>query len=126
MSDPGEFSFKLTGIGHSKTADGAVNIDTHWEGTATGFGAVFGTLSVIRPMNSFDETTGSCSWVGQAFPEDGTVVGGIGQGTWKQEEGKHKWTISAEVEISNGDRLRSEGEIDLAARSYTGRLHPIE
>ena len=97
---------------------GLVVASSHWEGAATGFGAVFGTLSV--PLEG-GATGGPCTWLGQAFLDDGTWVTGVGEGTWQQVEGEHRWKFSfPAIEISNGDRIRSEGEIDLETRVFAG------
>ena len=67
---------------------------------------------------------GDCSWVGQAFLEDGeTTLGGAGEGTWKHAEGEHKWNIDMHVEISNGDRHHSVGEIDLETLTFKGKIY---
>ncbi len=124
MADPvGEFALRHTGSSYAKTPDGGLENNSNWEGTATGYGAVFGTLSVSRPLNEVGSTSGSCAWAGQAYLEDGTNIGGLGEGTWEQVEGRHKWKLSLVMEISNGDRIRSEGEIDLATRTYSGKLY---
>ena len=124
MADPiGEFALRHTGSSYAKTADGGLENNSHWEGTATGFGAVFGTLSVSRPLSESGSTGGSCTWAGVAYLDDGTNVGGLGEGTWEQVEGRHSWRVSMKLEISNGDRIRSEGEIDLGTRTYAGKLY---
>ena len=126
MSDPvGEFSLKHTGSAYGKTEDGSIAAYANWEGTATGYGAVFGTLNVTTPLAEAGATSGSCTWAGQGFPEDGTTLGALGEGTWKKLEGQHRWTVSMEIEVSNGDRIRSEGEIDLETRTYTGKIFEV-
>ncbi len=61
---------------------GGVVSQAHWEGVATGYGAVFGSLIFDVP----DGATGSSvQWVGQAFPEDSAFVNGSGKGeAWKK------------------------------------------
>jgi hypothetical protein len=95
--------------------------ETHWEGVATGFGSVFGSLIFDVPDGA---TSGKVQWIGQAFPEGRPFVNGSGTGTWKQVEGAHRWTISIPViEVSSGDPLRSEGQVDLLTRTFTGQLY---
>ena len=80
MADPvGEFSFKHTGNMLAKTDDGQVSINANWEGEATGYGGVFGTLNITQPLDDFNNKSGTCSWVGQGFLDDGTTVGGLGE-----------------------------------------------
>ncbi len=122
MSDPaGEFSLKLGGITYARLEGGGVECTTNWEGDATGYGAVFGSL--IFPLADGGAPGGTCTWVGQAFPEDSPWVSGVGEGTWQQVEGLNRWTISIPVfEISNGDRIRLEGEVDLETRTFSGKM----
>ena len=121
----GEFSLKHTGSSFSKTADGGLSVSSHWQGEATGFGPVFGTLTAATPLADAGATSGSCSWAAQAFPEDGSTVGGLGEGTWEKKAGEHSWTVTMDVEISNGDRLRSTGSIDLETLVYKGTFESL-
>ena len=90
----------------------------------TGFDAVFGTLSLTQKLSEASATSGTCTWTGQSFQKDGTTLGTLGDGTWEQLPGESKWKIVLNGEISNGDRLRTEGVIDLPARLYTGSIFP--
>jgi hypothetical protein len=36
--------------------------------------------------------------------------------------GKHKWRTANVAQISDGRRISAEGEVDLAARSWKGKL----
>jgi hypothetical protein len=48
----------------------------------------------------------------------------LGERTWEQLSGESKWKIVLNGEISNGDKARTEGVIDLPARLYTGSIFP--
>ena len=124
MSEPlGDFAHRHMGTSYSAREGGVVS-ESDWEGVATGYGAIFGSLIVDVPDGA---TGGSVQWVGQAFPEDGAFLNASGKGTWEQVEGAHRWTISIPVlEVSNGDRLRCEGQIDLATRTFTGQMYEAE
>jgi len=52
--------------------------------------------------------------------DDGGGVTAVGQGTY-ESTGKHKWHTETHLQISDGRRISSEGEIDLAARSWKGK-----
>ena len=66
---------------------------------------------------------GSCTWIGQAFPENLPWVVGTGDGTWAQVEGKNRWKFHfPSLEVSDGSRLRCEGELDLATRVFAGQM----
>ena len=96
-------------------------VNSSWEGAATGYGTVFGSL-IFDVVDG--GTGGSVQWVGQAFPPDTDFLNANGSGTWAQVEGAHRWTISIPViAVSNGDRVRCEGQVDLATRTFTGQMY---
>ena len=117
----GTFSMKHTGNSYHKTADGCLVTNAHFEGTATGYGAGFGTLGVTQKLSEASATSGRCTWAGQAF-QDGTTLGGFGEGTWEQEKGKSTWSVTMTIDGSNGDRVRMVGVLDLATRSFAGEM----
>ena len=79
-----------------------------------------------RPLAEVENNSGTVSWAAQAFLEDGTTVGGLGEGTIEKDPNEHIWKISMIVEVSNGDKLRSEGQISLATLEYTGQMFAVE
>ena len=115
----GEFSLQLTGNAFRKADDGSLIGTSNWEGTATGYGTVFGTLTLTMNGGS---SSGSCGWIAQAFPEDQPWACGSGDGTWDQTEGHHWKLVFPCIEGSDGSRIRCEGEIDLAARTFSGKM----
>lgn len=122
MADPiGEFSLNHKGNAYIKTDDGVIVAIVNYEGEATGFGTVFGTMRF--PLPDGGATSGTCSWTGQAFPPDQAWVSGSGDGTWEQVEGRYAWKITLpSIENSDGSRVRSEGELDLETRTFTGQM----
>ena len=117
----GEFALNQTAIAYVKNDDGVVVAYVNYEGTATGFGTVQGTLAF--PLPEGGATSGTVSWTGQAFPPDRPWNTASGDGTWEQVEGKYAWKISQPaIELSDGNRIRSEGEVDLEARTFSGQL----
>jgi len=120
----GEFAHRHVGSSYSTREGGGLVSKADWEGAATGYGAVFGSLIFDVPDGA---TGGSVQWVGQAFPEDSAFLNGSGKGTWEQVDGAHRWTISIPViAVSNGDRIRCEGQVDLATRTFTGQMYAAE
>ena len=112
----GEFSFKVVAITNSPGPAGSVLSQVNWEGTATGFGTVFATATYVGgPKN------GTFSECGTAYLENGDGLSGIGQGTY-ESSGKHQWRTESFMQISDGRRVRGEGEINLASRSWKGQL----
>ena len=117
----GEFTLKHLGNTYVKNDDGVVVAYASYEGTATGFGTVMGTMCF--PLVENGATSGKCSWAGQAFQPDGTNTSSSGDGTWEQVEGKHAWKTSIPaLAISDGRVISSQGEIDLEARTFNGQL----
>lgn len=117
----GEFTFNQTAIAYVKNDDGVVVAYVNYEGTATGFGTVQGTLAFLLPEGG--ATSGTVSWTGQAFPPDRPWNTASGDGTWEQVEGKYAWQINLPaIELSDGNRIRTEGEVDLEARTFSGQI----
>jgi len=110
----GEFSMKMITTTISAGPAGSVLTQVNFEGTATGFGAVYETATFIGGGKD-----GTFSAVGSAFLENGDVMSGVGQGTY-ESKGRHRWATTNTMELSDGRRISSTGEIDLAARTWKG------
>ena len=117
----GEFELNHSGNAYTKNDDGVVVAYVNYDGNASGFGNVMGTLAFQLPESG--ATSGTCSWTGQAFPPDSPWTSSSGEGTWEQIEGKHAWKVSvAALEISDGRVISSEGVVDLEARTFKGQM----
>ncbi len=112
----GEFSFKAVTVTYSPGPAGSVLAQANWEGTATGFGAVFLTATYVGGPKG-----GTYSDCAVAYLDNGEGLTGFGQGT-TESIGKHRWRTQGFTQISDGRRFASEGEIDLAARSWKGKI----
>jgi hypothetical protein len=112
----GEFSLKAITATYSPGPAGSVLSQVNWEGTATGFGAVFGTATYVGGPKS-----GTFSYCAEAFLDNGDALTGIGQGTF-ESTGKHRWRTEGFIQISDGRRVATEGEMDLASRSWKGKI----
>jgi hypothetical protein len=115
----GEFSLKAITATYSPGPAGGVLNRVNWEGTATGFGVVFGTATFAGGAKG-----GSYSWCGEAFMDDGSVLTGGGPGT-VESVGKHRWSTKGYMDLSDGRRIATEGEIDLASRSWKGAIFEL-
>jgi hypothetical protein len=113
----GEFSLKATTVTFTPGPAGSVLMQANYEGTATGFGTVFGTLSVA----SAGQKSGTWSWCAATYLDNGDSVTGTGQGTFQSDKPNH-WRTPGMLQISDGRMIALEGEIDLATRSWTGQL----
>jgi hypothetical protein len=109
----GDFSFKITSTSYE--GDAGVRIDV--DGTATNFGTVLGSIAISGEPGA---QSGSASWRGQGFLDNGEVVTGRGEGTW-EALGQHKWRTRMIISVSDGQTLASDGQLDLASRSFTGK-----
>lgn len=117
----GEFSLTHGGNVYAKNDNGVVTAYANYDGTATGFGTVMGTMSF--PLPDSGATSGTCTWTGQGFPPDSPWTTSSGDGTWEQIEGRYAWRITLPaLEISDGRRIRTEGELDLEARTLKGEM----
>lgn len=116
----GEFSLKHDGNTYGTNSAGEITVASNFKGEATEFGAVWGTLTSSHALSDSNATSGEVQWVGDAFLPDGSMLGGIGQGTW--ERSGHEWKVTMHVDVSNGDKHRSEGAMDLETLIYSGKL----
>ena len=111
----GTFKTKITSW--SQAEDGgsvAITVD----GTATDFGTVLATLTgQIAP----GAKAGAGSWRSQAFLDNGEVAQGRGEGTWV-ESGKHQWRVRLIVTVSDGRFVAADGTLDLAGRTFNGKI----
>ena len=111
----GEYSFKFTSLTITPGPAGSVLIAGNCEGEASGFGTIVGTATFVG------RKSGTFSWCSVAYLNNGDELSGTGPGTF-ESSGKHRWRTQGFVEISDGQTIASEGEIDLATRSWNGKI----
>jgi hypothetical protein len=127
MADPtGEYKFKNTGVVVSKTADGQVQQLMSYEGAATGFPVVLASLIMTTPLSEAAANSGSCSWVGRGVLDDGTFAAGFAEGTWERIGNELRANVSLVHEVSNGQKIRTEGVLDHNERTFNGKMYAIE
>jgi hypothetical protein len=115
----GEYSFKSTSATLAPGPGGSVLVQVNFEGPATVRGQS-GTviLTVTFVGGGKGGTFSTCS---QSYRDDGEVIAASGSGTY-ESIGKHRWRTQGFVEGSTGQSAATEGEIDFAERSWTGKL----
>ena len=118
-------TFELEHICNTYTTDpnNEVTNHTNWRGTAEGYGTVYGTLTFApTPLSQMDDKLegGEVRWTGQGFNEDGTAAAATGAGTWTKVSGKHAWKVEYILELNDGSKIKSIGEIELATLKFTG------
>jgi hypothetical protein len=64
---------------------------------------------------------GTFSECATAYLDNGDGLSGIGQGAY-ESTGKHRRRTQSFVQISDGRRIAGEGEIDLASRTWKGKI----
>jgi hypothetical protein len=111
----GEFSLKFTSLALSPGPGGSTVIQGNCEGTATGYGTVLGTGTFVGGKS------GTLSYCGASYLDSGDSSTVTGNGTY-ESSGKHRWRTIGFLQTSDGNALISEGEIDLATRSWNGKL----
>lgn len=114
-----DFSFKSTGVTFQELEGGGGVNSINFEGTATGFGTVLGTLSFFS--DSPGAQSGRTNWVGTAFLDSGDEVYGSSDGVWERA-GKHKWRVRGLLATSQGTVYTSDGIVSLDGRTYVGKL----
>jgi hypothetical protein len=124
-------TFSLEHVSNTYTVEegNLITNHTNWKGTAEGYGSVFGTLTFAPvPLGEMNDTLegGEVRWTGQGFLEDGTNVAGTGVGTWEKVPEEHIWKTDYILEISDGTKIRSVGEIALETMMFTGQNYAVE
>ena len=122
----GSFESQMASFAFSKTTDGQIQTTASYQGTADGFGAVFGTITLTQPLADAGATSGTVTYVGKAQLEDNSIIGGIGEGTWQQIENEAKYKMSLLINISDGTQIRSEGVIDNVEMTLNGDNYSVD
>ena len=122
----GEYNLKYTGTVVNKTADGQVQQLMTYEGAGTGFPVILGSLIFTMPLSEAGANSGSCSWAGRGVLDDGTLAAGLAEGTWERIGNELRANVSLVHEVSNGQKIRSEGVLDFNAGTFNGQMYAIE
>ena len=117
---------KSTGILFNRTADGQIQTIRTYKGTATRFGTIFGTSINTQPLAEAGASSGTCTWVGKALLDDGTLMGGIGEGTWERIGSETRANVSITHNLSDGGKVRTEGVMGHGAGTFNGHFSDIE
>ena len=112
------FAFKSTSVTFVNDGSASAAI-INYEGTATGFGTVLGTLTLSGDVQGAE--SGTSNWVGTAYLDNGDEVQGSSDGFWERS-GKHKWRVRGILRTSTGATYTSDGVISLDGRDYKGAL----
>lgn len=116
----GEFSLKITSMTFSRGQDDAMLVEANLEGPLTGAGiegAVLGTATFDRA----GAAQGTYDWCGASYLPHGDVITGDAHGSF-HSIGANKWRTLGINHLSDGRTVATEGEIDLASRTWSGKL----
>jgi hypothetical protein len=110
----GEFSFKATSLTYCSGPNDGLAVQINCEGEALG-GTVALTLT-CTPSKS-----GSYTTLGAQYLDNGDINTSKGNGSF-ESIGAHRWRTQGDVVISDGRVLHTEGEMELASRSWSGKV----
>ncbi len=111
----GEFSHKIASFVFTPGPANSVLVQANYEGTSAGFGTALGTGTfVVGKSGTFSEC-------GALYLDNGDIITYAGRGTY-ESSGRNKWRTQMVNQLSNGQTHNVEGEIDLAARTWSGKF----
>ena len=129
MGEPlGTWEFEHVSNVYSKDSNGQIILQTNWKGSAANYGVVYGTLTLgPNSMDTFKAQIPSrAHWLGQGFLPDGSVAIGDGYGILATKKGSHVWTTDLVIDISDGSKIRSIGEMDLETLTWKGKNYSAD
>ena len=116
----GTFSLTTTSITNLPSEGGFLFGQVNLEGTVTG--ELTGTVLLTMNFKTSDMKGGTYTSVAAAFLESGDTLNGEGSGCY-ESSGAHKWRMRGHDVLSNGSIIALEAEMDLASRTYSGKIY---
>jgi hypothetical protein len=115
----GVYDLKSTSVTLVPGKGDTTTVHINYEGELTGALActVFATMTVESPDGRDGTYKISARW----FLNTGEILDATGEGETTLVEG-HKWKVAGVAKVSNGQNAAVKGEIDLATRSFTGKM----
>lgn len=113
----GDYTFTITSVAITPATAGNMLAQVNVEGTATGFGSIVGTVTATPAGHA------SGTWQSHAvfFLDSGEPLSGTAQGTFTSV-GPKRWRLRGLFRDSLGRALMTDGEMDLATRTWQGKL----
>lgn len=112
-----EYTLKGVTMTLTPGAAGSVIVSINFEGSAIGFGPVFGTMNAV----SAGQKSGTWDWCGAIFPSEGDGIIGRATGTFTSI-GSNRWSTRGPMSISDGRTVVLDGIFDLATRTWNGSI----
>ena len=116
----GKFSLKFTTMKFVRGPDDAILVEGNLEGPLTGEG-IAGTVLGTATFDRAGAPSGTYEWCGASYLPQGDVITGTAHGSF-HSIGANKWRTLGVNHLSDGRTVSTEGEIELATQSWTGRL----
>ena len=122
----GEYNLNYTGTVVNKTADGKVQQLMTYEGSGTGFPVILGSL--IFTMSLSDDTANreQISRDVRGVLDYRKLAAALEEGTWERIGNELRANVSLVHEVSNGQKIRSEGVLDFKGGTFNGTMYAIE
>ena len=124
----GKFSLEHVSNVYTQDASGQISNHTNWKGTSDVAGTVYGTLifgpNPLMEMNDSLES-GPVKWIVQAFLDNGSTLAGVGVGKWRKKSEEHIWEVDYMIDISDGTKIRSVGELHLDSLTFSGTDYSV-
>ena len=114
----GEWACKFTSWTITPGPAGSIVQQGNYEGPTTGEG---GAGTVIGTIAVWGGNSGTYSMCVVGYLDDGNALTGSGEGTY-ESTGKHHWATQGLAQLSDGSNIILSGELDLAERSWTGKM----
>lgn len=116
----GEFALKITSMTFSRVQNDAVLVEANLEGSLTGEG-IEGTVLGTATFDHAGSPQGTYDWCGASYLPHGDVITGDAHGSF-HSVGANQWRTLGINHLSDGRTVATEGQIDLASRTWSGRL----
>ena len=113
------FEYQSTSITLTTLPGGARQFQLNMEGKVSGAWEATALMTMTATTNDMQNGTYEATVAG--YLADGGVVTGEGSGT-TQSLGGHKWRVCGQGLTSDGQVLSTDGEMDLASRTYKGKV----
>ncbi|MFT4560472.1 MAG: hypothetical protein ACI9BW_000206 [Gammaproteobacteria bacterium] len=122
MKEIAKFTTKSTSIEVSQQPGGALSFTLNLEGSVTG--AFEGAILMTIHATSSDLKSGSYTHVVAGYLSDGSTTSVSGGGTLQSVGGGgHKWRLRGSDITADGLTVVTDGEMDLATRTYVGTIY---
>ena len=115
----GEFKMQYTSVTVEPGKGGAVTLHVNFEGSSSG-DCTCDALATMT-VDSRNGKDGDYRISARCFMRDGSVVDANGEGKTVHGDG-HKWSVAGITEVAGKPAYAIQGEIDLRARSFIGKM----